>query len=38
MTNAIPLYHSEIAPPDIRGRLISFLKTLEEDLKDKILN
>lgn len=24
MTNAIPLYHSEIAPPDIRGRLISF--------------
>ncbi|KAG0175940.1 hypothetical protein DFQ29_006760 [Apophysomyces sp. BC1021] len=23
MTNAIPLYHSEIAPPDIRGRLIS---------------
>ncbi|KAJ8654353.1 hypothetical protein O0I10_009921 [Lichtheimia ornata] len=24
MTNAIPLYHSEIAPPEIRGRLISF--------------
>ncbi|KAG2223333.1 hypothetical protein INT45_008990 [Circinella minor] len=24
MTNGIPLYHSEIAPPDIRGRLISF--------------
>ncbi|KAI8990957.1 general substrate transporter [Mycotypha africana] len=24
MGNAIPLYHSEIAPPDIRGRLISF--------------
>lgn len=24
MTNAIPLYHSEISPPDIRGRLISF--------------
>ncbi|KAI8088410.1 general substrate transporter [Thamnidium elegans] len=24
MTNAIPLYHSEIAPADIRGRLISF--------------
>lgn len=24
MTNSIPLYHSEIAPPDIRGRLISF--------------
>ncbi|KAI8099419.1 general substrate transporter [Halteromyces radiatus] len=23
MTNAIPLYHSEISPPDIRGRLIS---------------
>ncbi|KAI9268150.1 general substrate transporter [Phascolomyces articulosus] len=24
LTNGIPLYHSEIAPPDIRGRLISF--------------
>ncbi|KAI9020996.1 general substrate transporter [Phycomyces nitens] len=24
MSNAIALYHSEIAPPDIRGRLISF--------------
>ncbi|RCI06295.1 hypothetical protein CU098_002620 [Rhizopus stolonifer] len=24
MGSAIPLYHSEIAPPDIRGRLISF--------------
>ncbi|KAI9314250.1 general substrate transporter [Dichotomocladium elegans] len=24
MTSGIPLYHSEIAPPDIRGRLISF--------------
>ncbi|KAG2173597.1 hypothetical protein INT43_005015 [Umbelopsis isabellina] len=23
MTNAVPLYHSEIAPPDIRGRLVS---------------
>ncbi|KAI8371409.1 general substrate transporter [Radiomyces spectabilis] len=23
LTNAIPLYHSEIAPPEIRGRLIS---------------
>lgn len=23
LTNAIPLYHTEIAPPDIRGRLIS---------------
>ncbi|CAO3607803.1 unnamed protein product [Cunninghamella echinulata] len=23
LTSAIPLYHSEIAPPDIRGRLIS---------------
>ncbi|KAI9486212.1 MAG: general substrate transporter [Benjaminiella poitrasii] len=24
LNSAIPLYHSEIAPPDIRGRLISF--------------
>lgn len=28
MTNAIPLYQSEIAPPDIRGRLISIFSLL----------
>lgn len=28
MTNAIPLYQSEIAPPDIRGRLISIFALL----------
>ncbi|KAI7868616.1 general substrate transporter [Spinellus fusiger] len=28
LTNAIPLYHSEIAPPDIRGRLISFYSSM----------
>ncbi|ORX90096.1 general substrate transporter [Basidiobolus meristosporus CBS 931.73] len=28
LTNAIPLYHSEIAPPDIRGRLISFFSAM----------
>lgn len=28
MTNAIPLYQSEIAPPDIRGRLISLFALL----------
>lgn len=26
--SAIPLYHSEIAPPDIRGRLISFFSLM----------
>ncbi|KAI9010466.1 general substrate transporter [Phycomyces nitens] len=28
LTNAIPLYHSEIAPPDIRGRLISLFSAM----------
>ncbi|KAL0082268.1 general substrate transporter [Phycomyces blakesleeanus] len=28
LTNAIPLYHSEIAPPDIRGRLISLYSAM----------
>jgi len=28
MTNAVPLYHSEIAPPDIRGRLVSLFTVM----------
>jgi sugar porter (SP) family MFS transporter len=28
LTNAIPLYHTEIAPPDIRGRLISLFSAM----------
>ncbi|KAF7729781.1 hypothetical protein EC973_003860 [Apophysomyces ossiformis] len=30
MTNAIPLYHSEIAPADIRGRLISLFTLMSQ--------
>lgn len=28
LTNAIPLYHTEIAPPDIRGRLITLFSAM----------
>ncbi|EFA79624.1 hypothetical protein PPL_07483 [Heterostelium album PN500] len=28
ITNAVPLYHSEIAPPDIRGRLVTLFTVM----------
>lgn len=28
LTNAIPLYHTEIAPPDVRGRLITIFSAM----------